>query len=85
MSKELANQRQGSQKLLMKNKTKHRIRTGLQINKDFSNALEKAITDEKYNRIDQLELFEFIKEINQSLMIMKLISSRKIFKINPKK
>jgi len=46
---ELAKQGQGTQKLVKKNATKHRIQTGLQINKSFygplSEVLEKAIDD----------------------------------------
>ena len=68
---ELAKQGQGTQKLIKKNATKHRIKTGLQINKSFygplSEVLEKAIDDEKNDRISQLDLFDIIDGINRDI------------------
>ncbi|MCF6174477.1 MAG: DEAD/DEAH box helicase family protein [Victivallaceae bacterium] len=68
---ELAKQGQGAQKLIKKNATKHRIKTGLQINKSFygplSEVLEKAIDDEKNDRISQLELFDIIDQVNRDI------------------
>ncbi len=68
---ELAKQGKGAQKLIKQNATKYRIKTGVQINKSFygplSEILEKAIDDEKNQRIDQLEFLDVVDGINDKI------------------
>ena len=69
---ELAKQGKGTQKLIKVNNAKHTVQTGMRINKSFygplSEVLEKAIDDEKNNRISQMDLFDIIDDINEKVL-----------------